>query len=117
MNLDDLEGSHILTGVDCDDNRMSMLFTLDNVTYLAVGDPDDGYRSYLGSFDVSTLPVVNKFEGIVVHCHADGDYMDMISDKTEQVCMKVGTANDDGGYYPEFVCEWDAKAAGVKESQ
>ena len=58
LNLSDLVGAHVLSGIEtgvrafddsfwCETSNY-IKFTLDGITYMAVEDPDDGYRSYMG---------------------------------------------------------------------
>lgn len=53
VDKDSLVGEHVLSGAVYANDYSgfnAMLFILDGQTYLAACDPDDGYRSYLGSF-------------------------------------------------------------------
>jgi hypothetical protein len=77
MELKDLVGNHLLTGVDNDSEKLQtwgeyfedcqvIRFTLDNVTYMAIEDPDDGYRSHMKELVVSEEPTKNIFTSISV---------------------------------------------------
>ena len=50
QSLYDLEGEHLLSGVEVLSSEgygYGVVFTLDGVSYEVLEDPDDGYRSHL----------------------------------------------------------------------
>lgn len=122
IKLEDLCGIHTLSGVELtseefksswtDSDRNIVLFTLDGVTYKAVEDPDDGYRSMCEGITVSDRAPSFSFEGIKVLCymreddnlaHYDSIIMrDIINGK---IILEVGTHNT-GDYYPYCVFEY-----------
>lgn len=121
MELKDLCGEHVLTGVDFDtippnpdeyyDEANSMTFILDGKAYCAIEDPSDGYRSSLRDLFVATVESVkNTFEPCrVVGTHkttrdygGSCDILELIDVTTGQVVLEVGTDNDDD-YYPWYV--------------
>jgi hypothetical protein len=114
MDIRDLSGPHILCGVDVVEGNM--LLVLDDTTYEAIEDPDDGYRSYMRSFEVSAKTVVNRFKPIPVECETDDDWMSIRSVATGKICLRIGTDSQDS-YYPLFVAEWEPLAACVRENQ
>ena len=94
---------------DCE----SMSFTLDGITYTAVEDPSDGYRSSMRYLIVSSEPadylvsphdVVGTMRGNDKYGEVN-DVLDLIDAQTGKVVLSVGTANTDD-YYPYFVAEW-----------
>lgn len=109
LDLVDLEGDHLLYGVDYEyDNNDSneVLFNLDGIIIKAKEDPDDGYRSYMEELEVSFKKLKNSFPpievlGIVEH----EDYITFYKNGSLPV-LEVGTDNYDG-YYPMFVGRWN----------
>ena len=121
VNLADLVGAHKLTGVDYSvesiekyghlEDCQLINFVLDGVTYTAVEDPVDGYRSCMKEIKVSDFKVTNKFKAVKVvgTMRRDGHYkcdiLDLIDAVTGKIVLSVGTyAIDD--YYPSFVSDW-----------
>ena len=83
MTLKDLVGRHILSGVEFGrvsserifwvDVANCIKFILDGVTYVAIEDPDDGYRSYMGEIKVSDEPCSTPLPDIPVVCRMSDD--------------------------------------------
>jgi len=121
MGIEELIGRHILTGVDMDAEDIKeeygdryescnvCRFTLDSVTYAAIEDPDDGYRSSMRELVVSPSPTKNEFPPCaVLAClrnKRNEDILDLIDEVTGKVVLSVGTDNTDD-YYPCFVSEY-----------
>ena len=117
LELKSLVGFHKLSAVDMIDASKvfgkkfeasnGIAFTLDGVTYLAVEDPDDGYRSYLGFLVVLEEELVNQFPPIDVLCsmkEGDNDVLQMRCGNSN-IVLEVGT-EDVGHYYPSFIGAW-----------
>ena len=119
MKLEDLVGPHYLSGVDFEklsfqetdytDDATSVNFVLDGVTYTAVEDPQDGYRSCLRDLFVSNEKVKNMFEpfqvvGIMDNQH-DNEVLDFNSVENGKLVLSVGTSNADD-YYPSFIAHF-----------
>lgn len=127
INLTDLVGPHILSGVDRDTTEVQrwgdefikaqvLRFTLDGVTYMAVEDPDDGYRSSLDYVAISERPCSRQFEGVAVvgrmKVNGPGEEDDLSYQKnhtlqffhatTGKLVLEAGTDNTDD-YYPWYV--------------
>ena len=110
MILKDLVGEHKLSGVDysngCDDGAMSVLFCLDGVTYEAVEDPADGYRSYMNELVVSEKRCNNTFPPQPVVCEwtdsesywGDDDILYIKDSKNKMTVLKIGTCNSTDWY-------------------
>lgn len=88
------------------------LFTLDGVTYKAIEDPDDGYRSYCSSLVISEQKPQCSFPAVKVTCSMaeDDDYgrneILVIRDaQNEKTILRVGTGNTDD-YYPYCVFDY-----------
>lgn len=119
MELQDLLGKHMLSGVDMghesikntwgDDfeSCQTLNFTLDGVTYSAIEDPSDGYRSSMNEIRVTDAPAKNTFapQEVLGVMRRDDDYkndvLDLIDTTTGKVVLSVGTTNTDD-YYPSF---------------
>ena len=121
--LEDLLGKRILTGVGestgkivdyCGDevNSDRISFILDGVTYTAIEDPSDGYRSAMKELIVGG-EVKNTFPPCEVLCrkapdneYVKNDALQMIDTTTGKVVLTVGTQNFDD-YYPSFWAEFN----------
>lgn len=116
MELRDFCGRHIFSGCELreevvegyymEDMATVCLFTLDGITYKAVEDPDDGYRSYCKDIEVSEVPPRYSFPGVAVLCSMKEDSRDENNDVlvirdaiNGKVILEVGTMNYDD-YYP-----------------
>lgn len=121
VELESLVGKHFLSGVDFgihkwnsgfSEESCTMLFILDDVTYEAIEDPDDGYRSCLESLMVSDKEVRTKFPKQEVVCkmkeddkNYSNDILQFIDVITGKVVLEVGTDHYDD-YYPCCVMNW-----------
>lgn len=119
LNLESLSGLNILDGVDFVNPKIpeydrfvdSQLcrFRLNGTTYMAVEDPNDGYRSSMRYLLTSSEPPANIFEPIEVcgvYCDRTGynhnDIIKFYCLYTGKLVLEVGTDNSDN-YYPCFV--------------
>ncbi len=125
VDLKSLVGKHTLSAVECktdeilktydDSLRQIMLFTLDNKTYKAIEDDNDGYRSVMEKLVLTDEKPSEQFEPIKVICrhttkHLGSDYgsdveddmLEFLDAKTGEILLEVGTENV-GDYYPGFV--------------
>jgi hypothetical protein len=114
--LEDLIGTHILSGVEFDSMQTEeyfgvelinyVKFTLDDITYLAIEDPADGYRSYCEKLKISSGGCKIKLPNIPVNCIMKQSYSDdvlIFQDRNnDKVILEVGTENTDD-YYPYCV--------------
>ena len=118
--LEDLIGLHKLSGVDystetiktysdSDELANAINFVLDGITYTAIEDDNDGYRSAMQQIYVSRFKVTNKFKPVKVvgmMRPAYGcDILDLVDIQTGKIVLSVGTDHSDN-YYPSFVYEW-----------
>lgn len=116
MELKDLVGKHILSGVETGVLKRKMYrweeqcnyikFTIDGVTYLAIENPDDGYRSFTEELDVSEEPCKFNLPNIEVVCkmmedtyYERNDILQFIDVLSGEEILSVGTGNYDD-YYP-----------------
>lgn len=80
------------------------LFRLDNVTFEAVCDPDDGYRSYMDELKV--VDTIQKMYDIPVLVSYEDDYDDtrveLRDRRNGKLILNVGT-KDVTDYYPCYV--------------
>jgi hypothetical protein len=123
VELKDLTGKHILSGIEIGkvvreawyggtEEPNCVKFTLDGVTYMAVEDPSDGYRSYMEDLVVVEEPCKIRLPDVEVICHMKEDdryerndvlvFVDALNGKT---ILELGTANYDD-YYPYCVMEY-----------
>lgn len=121
VSLESLLGEHTLDAVDLFVERVksygevfedanAIRFRLDGVTYTALEDPNDGYRSSLGRLFVSKGETMrNVFPPIKVVAkkkdhepYQQNDTLQLIDVVTGKVVLEVGTDNTDD-YYPCFV--------------
>lgn len=82
------------------------------LTYTAIEDPSDGYRSSMREIKVSKVVVKNTFKpvqvfGIMRHDNKynKNDIIDFYDVKTGKIVLSVGTSDSDD-YYPSFVAEF-----------
>ena len=121
MKLKDFTGAKVLDAVDflvektvnyCDETEDCQVcrFRLDGVVYVAVEDPDDGYRSMMNELVIDNdAAMKNVFVGCDVICrhtekgdYQDDDILELVDTKTEKdarVDKGLGGADDagDGG--------------------
>jgi hypothetical protein len=101
-----------------DFNRFS--FCLNGKTYSADEDPDDGYRSYCSSIEVSDEALPEAFLCEVKGRMADdgsyevNDVLELVDVKTGWVVLEVGTANTDD-CYPYCVQRFNPTAMAVNQ--
>jgi hypothetical protein len=136
VTLQDLVGEFQLTGVSRDDTQVAsewdedryedsqiFSFILNDITFTAVEDPDDGYRSHMRYIAVEQFAVRSQFHPVDVytiyrtdntHLKEDNDdyfsgevweTLEMYDKGNDKLIMRVGTNNADD-YYPYFVAEW-----------
>lgn len=115
VKLSSLTGRHKLSGVELgvmhdmsiNEDRNYVKFTLDNVHYLAVENPDDGYRSYCEDLIVTEQPPLFSFDPQDMHCSMKeslpgcfgNDILVMRDACNGEVVLEIGTdAVDD--WYP-----------------
>lgn len=110
----DLVGMHVLSGVEGgirvekdnwgDEEHCEYLkFELDGVTYLALEDPDDGYRSCCRDLVPVGEPCKTRFPGVQVLCRIDDrpdrSSLMLLDAENGELVLEVGTDYSDG-YYP-----------------
>jgi hypothetical protein len=130
MELKDLQGKHILTGVWTGSNTISkeyyegevagetedvncIYFVLDNITYCAEEDAEDGYRSCmreLKKVKIKNKNPIPKTDVLAIYSAVDsGDPQDIL-----KLVMTVGTDNVDD-YYPSYVSSWIPENLSINE--
>jgi len=121
MELKDLVGEHELSGLDTfikkatepyDDDADGYRFILDGVTYCAIEDPSDGYRSTLSDLEATADKVDYTFppHKVIGKMREDGvysknDVIEFYDAVTNKVVLAFGTDNYDD-YYPCCIMEW-----------
>lgn len=135
MQLTDLVGTHMLSGVDRlyekvesysrydPDSGEVFRFELDGVTYGAHEDPSDGYRSMMSHLSTYEDRPANIFEPVQVEavmrdCKRERYYggceiLDLVYNG--EVILSVGT-DDYDDYYPYFVARWDPTPLGMVDT-
>lgn len=124
-----LVGEFILDGVDrdttalldSDEDSNIIRFRLNGVTYCALENPHDGYRSSMRSFCTSDVEIKNRFTLVrVIGALSKGEERDdeegnllVLTDAiTGKKVLEVGTRLGDS-YYPSFVDFFDPTAMSV----
>ena len=119
MELKNLTGKHILAGVEIGTtiNKFGeccgvVKFTLDGVTYRAVEDPDDGYRSYMQELEIVEEKCKIRVPNVEVLCcmkdntdYEVNDILVFVDTENGEQFLLVGTGNTDD-YYPYCVMEY-----------
>lgn len=120
MKLEDLIGKHILSGIEVGQKKDKgcydweelcnyIKFTIDDTTYMALEDPDDGYRSYMRELIIVEEECQTKLPNISVCCHmreSSVDYVLVFLDvDSGKEIFEIGTANYDD-WYPYCVLEY-----------
>ncbi len=135
MGLKDLVGSHKLTGVDRGIKPIErwpkkyedceiLRFTLGSITYMAIENPDDGYRSAMKEIIIDNSPTKNIFPGVQVSAmmrrddstNYKNDILELFDTENNKLILAVGTqAYDD--YYPMFVSRFHPENMHINESK
>ena len=120
MELKDLVGEHVLTGVDFTEEKSTdtwgadisnvCRFVLDGIIYTAIEDPEDGWRSSMKELVVgSAKPMTNTFEAHRVVCSMrdahDDDILVVVDAVTGKTVLEVGTSSV-SDWYPCFVSDY-----------
>jgi len=124
MELKDLAGEHVLDAVDFSTEHIigwmsrledcnAMRFRLDGVVYVAIEDPEDGYRSYMRDLmTAESASMTNVFPPVrVVARHRTSgrfdecDILELIDVANGNVIIEVGTENT-GDYYPYYIANF-----------
>lgn len=128
MELKDLVGNHLMTGIEtgtvkrnCWGDKLIncnyVKFRLDGVTYMAVEDPEDGYRSCCEELKIVDEECKTTLPAILVECKMREDayanswceeknnILEFYDVTNKQMFMAVGTGNIDD-WYPYFVFEY-----------
>lgn len=120
VELNELCGMHKLSGVDlCETTYTNkweeteivnaIRFILDGVTYEAIEDPADGYRSYMEELRTTDEKVRYTFPPVDVLCSLSEKYDDDVlcfrDVANGKLILEVGTENTHD-YYPYCVFNW-----------
>lgn len=125
MELEKLTGKHILSGIELGQKEVRdswgytignfVKFTLDGVTYIALENPDDGYRSYMEELEIVDEVCKTKLPDIEVVCSMrhdhtahlgqDDDILSFVDANNGKEILAIGTANTND-YYPYCVFEY-----------
>lgn len=119
MDLNALAGGRwALDGVDYEEtyktsaygeSASALRFRLNGCIYVAVEDPNDGYRSCLGELFIEEGRMKNAFMPVIVEGRMksgqDCDILELVDVSTGKVVVEVGTDHVDD-YYPTFVASF-----------
>lgn len=124
MKLKDLVGPRIFSGIETGSREIPkwgrheecdyIKFILDGVTYMALEDPDDGYRSYMEELKVVDEPCKTKLPDIPVYCRyrstdewgmMECDLLDFYDETNNKCFLTIGTENTDD-YYPYCILRY-----------
>lgn len=125
MQLKNLVGDHVFSGIETGtrkfehewggpDERNYVKFILDGVTYMAVEDPDDGYRSYMEELKIVDEPCKTKLPDIPVRCehvssglyNCTNDLLEFYDKTNNKLFLVIGTENTDD-YYPYCLFKYE----------
>ena len=126
VTLESMIGHHKLSGVDFgkvefmnafdrmeDANAIS--FVLDEKTYTAVEDPDDGYRSSMDRLFQTDAKLKNTFKPIDVLAVNHEELLNFFDINNGKLVLSIGTNYDDT-YYPVFVAEFIPENMSINEN-
>lgn len=134
MKLMDLVGTHVFSGIETRNREMLkwgryedcryVKFILDGVTYMALEDPDDGYRSYMEELKVVDEPCKTKLPDIPVYCkyrsttedNCAADLLDFYDGANDKCFLTIGTENTDD-YYPYCVLRYRPEKLWVNDGK
>ena len=134
IELATLAGKHMLSGVDetsinvdrYDNGNFEdcncINFILDGVTYSAIEDPNDGYRSSMDKLFVNAVSVKNCWSPIevtAVHRNKgswgdEDDVLELYDAVNGKLILEVGTSSIDD-YYPSFVASFTPENMSINE--
>ena len=131
--LTNFKGNHILMGVEmgmrkvenyyCEDECNYIKFTLDGITYLAIEDPEDGYRSYMKDLEIVDEKCKIKIPNIQVVCKMreddifeENDVLEFIDIMNGETILAIGTGNIND-YYPYCVFEYYPEKMSCNENR
>ena len=104
-----------------DEDSYAVIFILDDVTYMAIEDVNDGYRSSLEQLIITDRECKNKIPPHLVRgkfrkddTYGKNDTVEFIDVITNSVVMAIGTDNIDD-YYPGCVMEFNPTELAVNK--
>lgn len=134
MKLIGLVGSHIFSGIETGTREILkwgryedcgyIKFILDGVTYMALEDPDDGYRSYMDELEAINEPCKTKLPDIPVYCkyrsttedNRESDLLDFYDKANGECFLTIGTEDTDD-YYPYCVLRYKPEKLAVNDDK
>lgn len=116
IELKNLVGSHILSGIDLgaeplEDGMLAnyVKFTLDGITYRVNENPEDGFRSWMQDPQIVAEPCKIQLPNVLVNCGLDPDTCSEILIMTDMndglEIMRIGTYYNDE-LYPTCIFNW-----------
>lgn len=128
MELRELQGTHIWSGIEVGqvndeddyDAGLCFKFTLDGVTYLAIEDEDDGYRSFMRELQVSSEPCNTPLPDILIRCeYEDGierDILKIYEVASGNLILEMGTDSTDD-YYPYCIMRYYPERLSINQKE
>lgn len=106
MELKDFLGIHELSGIDEDVD--TIYFIIDGISYKAIHDPDDGYRSYMRDLEIYKGYIKNRFppHKVLGVMRSSDNVIEFYDCFTNKIVLTLGTENSDD-YYPYCVMKWN----------
>ena len=116
VTLEQFVGEHELGGVDMSGSgdANGVVFVVDGVSYQALEDESDGYRSMLGELKVVDAPVKNVFQAVRCVGKMRGEILELTDAQSGKTVLELGT-DDSDDYYPSFVCNFTPEAMSVNQ--
>ena len=133
MNLKDLVGSHVFSGIETGTREILkwgtyedcgyIKFILDGVTYMALENPADGYRSYMEELKVVDEKCKIKLPDISVYCkhrsttegNYEADLLEFYDEGNDKCFLTIGTENTDD-YYPYCVLRYNPEKLAINSN-
>lgn len=124
MELKELQGTHIWSGIEVgqvdDEDGLCFKFTLDGITYLAIEDEDDGYRSFMRELQVSSKPCNTPLPDILVRCEYEDeieqDILKIYEVASGNLILALGTDYIDDGY-PCCIMEYHPERLSINQKE
>lgn len=125
IELKDLVGERYFSGIDegQEDYCNFVKFILDGVIYKAIEDPEDGYRSCLGSIAITNEAVKNSFIPQKMNCvmtpdrdYRQPDILQLFDCETKGLVLEIGTDSSDE-YYPICVMSFTPENMAINQQQ
>lgn len=128
MELTELQGTHIWSGIEVGqvddeddyDAGLCFKFTLDGITYLAIEDEGDGYRSFMRELQVSSEPCNTPLPDILVRCEYEDenerDILKIYEVASGNLILVLGTVDIDD-WYPYCIMDYHPERLSINQKE